>query len=148
MIELIVFISLFLIGLIFGQLNERRHFARLEKAEAELADIKAYNLKTLPIDLAPNAVLVTGNVVVAVDYFKKIVAGLKAIIGGRLKAYESLVERARREAIIRMKREAREAGAHAVYNVRLEFSTTGQQPRQAFGGVELFAYGTAVKYYD
>ena len=137
-------IILFLTGLIFGQINESRHYAQLHREEAELADILAFNLKTLPDNLDPNAVLVTGNVVIAVDYFKKIAAAIKGLLGGRIKSYENLVERSRREAIIRMKKEARAIGANAVYNVRLEFSTTGQQPKQAFGGVEIFAYGTAV----
>lgn len=135
---------LLMIGLIFGRINERRHFARLRRAEEDLSDIVALNLKTVPENAVSNGELVTGNVVIAVDYFKKIVAGLKGLLGGRLKTYESLVERARREAIVRMKEDARARGANAIYNVRLEFSTIGQQPRQAMGGVELFAYGTAV----
>lgn len=142
---LITVAVLLIIGLVFGRINERNHFARLEKAEDELSDILTVNLKELPLELQPDGRLVTGNVVVAVDYFKKVAAGLKMIFGGRLRAYESLLERARREAIIRMKQEARDIGADAIYNVRLEFSATGQQPAQAFGGVELFAYGTAVR---
>jgi len=126
-------------------MNERNHFARLKRDEEELSDILTVNLKDLPLDMYPNGTLVTGNVVVAVDYFKKIATAIKQLFGGRLGSYESLVERARREAIVRMKKDARELGANAVYNVRLEFSSLGQQPRQAFGGVELFAYGTAVK---
>lgn len=145
MFGLALVVILFLVGLIFGQINESRHYARIHEDEAALSDILAVNLKTLPNDLEPNAVLVTGNVVIAVDYFKMIAATIKRLLGGRIKSYETLVERARREAIIRMKKEARAIGANAVYNVRLEFSTTGQQPKQAFGGVEIFAYGTAVK---
>ena len=119
---------LLLIGLIFGRINESNHYKQLAKDEAELSDILAVNLKTLPDDLQRDAALVSGNVVIAVDYFKKIAATLKQLVGGRLRSYESLVERARREAMIRMKRQARELGANAVYNIRLEFSTTGQQP--------------------
>lgn len=148
MTGIIIGLTLFFVGLIFGQINEKAHFARLKKDEAEFADIKAYNLKTLPGHLSPNAVLVSGNVVIAVDYFKKFVTGIKQIFGGRLGSYETLVERARREAIIRMKKEARAVGANAVYNVRLEFSDAGKQPGDLFGGVELFAYGTAVKHHD
>jgi len=58
--------------------------------------------------------------------------------------YDSLLSRARREAIIRMMREADALGADAIYNVRVEFSAIGAQP-QAIGGAELLAYGTAVK---
>jgi len=136
---------LLIIGFVFGRMNEARHFARLKRDEAELSDILTVNLKTFPEDLQDNGILVAGNVVVAVDYFKKIVAGLKTLIGGRLRSYESLLERARREAIIRMKKQARELGADAIYNVRLEFAATGQQPGNVVGGVEIYAYGTAVR---
>ncbi len=141
---IVSFIILMLIGFFFGRANEARHFNRLQREEAELSYITTVNLKKLPKDLEPGGVVVSGNVVIAVDYFKKIAAALRMIIGGRLKSYESLLERARREAIIRMKKQAQAMGANAIYNVRLEFSAIGSQP-QAFGGVELLAYGTAVK---
>lgn len=138
------FLGLLGLGFFIGGWNERRHFRRIEKAEAELAHIRVVNLKRVPEGLQPGGVLVTGNVVVAIDYFKKIMAGLRKIFGGELKSYQSLLLRARREAIVRMKREADEYGADMIYNVRLEFSAVGAQP-QVTGGAELLAYGTAVK---
>ena len=53
------------------------------------------------------------------------------------------MERARREAIVRMQRDADAMGATAIYNARLQFSTIGTG--QGVGGVEMLAYGTAVK---
>jgi len=141
---LITFVVLLIIGLTFGRINEKRHFSRLQQAEEDLADIVAVNLKTLPEHSVTDGTLVSGNVVIAVDYFKKIAASIKLLFGGNVRSYESLVERARREAIVRMKKEARAMGANSIYNVRLEFSAIGQQSRHAFGGVELFAYGTAI----
>ncbi|PIE63030.1 MAG: hypothetical protein CSA25_02230 [Desulfobacter postgatei] len=46
--------------------------------------------------------LVTGNVVISVDYFKRIAAGLRNLFGGQVCVYESLVDRARREALLRL----------------------------------------------
>lgn len=149
MFSILTVFVLLMVGLVFGRINEANHYSRLAKEEAELAHILTVNLKSLPDDetaLEPNGVLVTGNVVVAVDYFKVIVAGLKMLIGGRLRAYESLIERARRESIVRMKKQAEALGATAVYNVRIEYSNIGNQPKG--GGVELLAYGTAVKHHD
>lgn len=136
--ELIIFITLFIIGLVFGKYNEKRHFSRLEKAEKELSHIKVLNIKTLPLNLDVGGILVTGNVVIAIDYFKMVMAALRIFLGGRLNSYSSLIERARREAVIRMQRSADKMGADAIYNTRLEFSAVGQ-------GAELLAYGTAVK---
>ena len=97
-------------------------------------------------ELEDGGVLVSGSVVVAIDYFKRFIASLKMLIGGRLGSYESLVERARREAIVRMQKHAQSMGATAIYNARIEFSVIGQQPK--ISGAELLAYGTAVKSHD
>ncbi len=147
MTSLITFAVLFLVGLLFGSLNEANHFRRLKKQEAELAHIKVFNLKTPPETAEKGGILVSGNVVIAVDYFKVFIANLKRLIGGRLGTYQSLLLRARREAVLRMKREAAELGADEVYNVRIEFSSIGSQPQMG-GGVELLAYGTAIKQSD
>ena len=136
---------LLLIGIIFGSMNERKHFASIEQAEAELSDIKVLNIKTLPNNLEKGGALVTGNVVIAVDYFKVFIAGFIMLFGGRMNAYEKMMERARREALIRMQREAKKLGADAIYNTRIEFSAVGQRPNK-IGGAELLAYGTAVRY--
>ena len=144
MASLYAVLFLLLIGFVFGKINEANHFQRLQKDEKEFAHIAVFNIKRPTEALAKDGMLVSGNVVIAVDYFKKIVAVLKSLIGGRLTTYESLMERARREAVIRLKKEADAIGADAIYNIRIENSTVGTQPQGA-GGVELFAYGTAVK---
>lgn len=143
MAQLATFFLLLLLGYIIGGLNERRHFRRIEAEEARLSHIIVVNMKRVP-DGPDGAILVTGNVVIAIDYFKKIMASLRMIFGGELRSYQSLMIRARREAILRMKREAEKLGADMIYNVRLEFSAIGSQP-QVIGGAELLAYGTAVK---
>lgn len=132
-----------LIGFFFGRANEAAHNKRLDAAEAELSHIQINTLKHITEPLEVGGVLVTGNVVVAVDYFKKFLATLKMLFGGNLGMYDSLVTRARREAIVRMMREADARGADAIYNIRIEFSSIGTQPHSS--GAELLAYGTAVK---
>lgn len=141
--SLITFFVLLMIGIIAGTMNERRHFRRLEEEEQRLAHIMIVNIKRVP-DGPQDAILVSGNVVIAIDYFKKIMAAIRMIFGGELRSYQSLLIRARREAILRMKRDADALGADMIYNVRLEFSAVGAQP-QVIGGSELLAYGTAVK---
>ncbi|MDB2437381.1 YbjQ family protein [Hellea sp.] len=145
MVGLLTVIVLLLVGVIFGGMNERNHFARIEKAEEEFSDIKIFNIKTLPENIEKGGVMVSGNVVIAVDYFKVFIAGFIMFFGGRLSGYERMMERARREALIRMQRKARELGADAIYNTRIEFSAVGQRPNK-IGGAELLAYGTAVRY--
>jgi uncharacterized protein YbjQ (UPF0145 family) len=85
-------------------------------------------------------------VVVSLDYFKRIIAGLRGIIGGRVKTYEPLLDRARREAVLRMIEDAKARGYDAVVNVRLETSrlASARKDGQGTAGVEMLAFGTAV----
>jgi uncharacterized protein YbjQ (UPF0145 family) len=87
-----------------------------------------------------------GSVVIAEDYFKRIAASLRSLVGGRLTAYESLMDRGRREAIIRMKQAAREAGASMIFNVRIETARLSESDsnRHAMFAAEFIAYGTAL----
>ena len=61
-----------------------------------------------------------------------------------MKSYESLVDRARREAILRMKEQAIERGAILVTSVRIETSSISKGQRQTIGSIEVLAYGTAI----
>ena len=93
-----------------------------------------------------DAVLVTGSVVISIDYFKRLLALIRNIFGGRVSSYESLVERARREALLRMKEQAAQHGCAMVVNVRLETAAIGYRAnsKQQIGSVETIAYGTAL----
>ncbi|MCH6588380.1 MAG: YbjQ family protein, partial [Proteobacteria bacterium] len=88
--------------------------------------------------------LVVAAVVISVDYFKRFVAGLRMIFGGRVHTYESLLDRGRREALLRMQERAKELGANMIFNVRLETSSISKGARRSVGSVEVLAYGTAI----
>jgi uncharacterized protein YbjQ (UPF0145 family) len=85
--------------------------------------------------------LITGNVVISIDYFKKILAGLINFFGGNISAYETLIDRARREAVLRMKESAK--GASEIINIRIE-TTSILKNTQSVGAIEVIAYGTAI----
>jgi uncharacterized protein YbjQ (UPF0145 family) len=82
--------------------------------------------------------VVQGSTVRAKHAGKDILAGLKNIVGGELKAYTELMQEAREEAVQRMLAQAASVGANAVLNVR--FATTSITA----GAAEILAYGTAV----
>lgn len=148
MIDVVIFLSLLLSGYLFGQYFERRHYRSILEREKATLHVPLLTLKTTPSGLTTcNAALVTGSVVVSVDYFKRFLAGLRAIVGGRVKSYESLVDRARREAILRMKELAIEQGAIVVTNVRIETSSISKGRGKAIGSIEVLAYGTAIAPY-
>jgi uncharacterized protein YbjQ (UPF0145 family) len=147
LIQLSLFLGLLLIGLFFGRAAEKRHFEYLQTREAELRDILIFNERRPPSDRQfAEAALVVGSVVIAEDYFKRIAASLRSFVGGRLTAYESLMDRGRREAVVRMKEQARERGATLVFNVRFETSSLAESTRgrSALFSAEFIAYGTAL----
>jgi uncharacterized protein YbjQ (UPF0145 family) len=146
MIELVIFILLLLAGYVFGQMIEQSHYRSIIKRETLLRNIPLIASKKLPDEFTPcTTSLVAGNVVISVDFFKKFVAGLRMLVGGRMASYESLIDRARREALLRMREEARKLGANYVFNVKMETSSISKGQRNTIGSVEVLAYGTAIK---
>jgi len=69
-------------------------------------------------------------------------AGLINIFGGRVTPFESLLDRARREAILRMKAQAMDLQASYVFNVKYETASIATGGRAA--ALEVLAYGTAM----
>lgn len=133
------------VGYTFGTIAERRHYRSILRREDELRDLVVVAAKTVPpMSPAPETSLVKGSVVVSVDYFKRMLAALHKIFGGRVRSYESLIDRARREALLRMQAQARRLGAQMVFNVRMETSAISQGSRGGVGSVEVLAYGTAI----
>jgi uncharacterized protein YbjQ (UPF0145 family) len=132
-----------------GGMLERRHYQRIRAREQEYRGFPVVNFQY--VDEAwhvESTVLAQGSTVVSVDYFKRFVAGLRGVIGGPLKTYEPLLDRARREAVLRMIEDARRQGCVAVINVRLESSCLAnaeRSGRRRLAGVEMLAYGTGIK---
>lgn len=146
MIDLIIFLLLLAMGFGFGQYLEQRHYKSIIKREAELRHIPTIATKHLPQEFIPcSTQIVCGNVVISIDFFKKFVSGLRALVGGRVSSYETLIDRARREALLRMKAQAEAQGANYVFNVKMETSSISKGQRESIGSVEVLAYGTAIK---
>ncbi len=143
--QLIVFVALVCIGFVFGRHAEQKHFKSILQREQNYAALLTFSMRLLPPELEiRDSTLVVGSVVISVDYFKRIAAGLRSFFGGRVGVYESLLERARREAILRMKEEAIAKGASMIVNVKLETASITKGAEGQVGAVEVYAYGTAL----
>jgi uncharacterized protein YbjQ (UPF0145 family) len=141
-----LFLSLLVLGYFAGTYLERRHFISIRQREQDLLNVPAVNFRSVPRSWqVESSGLAAGSVVVSVDYFKRFLAGLRILIGGRVKTYETLLDRGRREALLRMKEQAIADGYDAIINVRLETSRLANANGQGTAGVEILAYGTAVK---
>lgn len=83
--------------------------------------------------------LVKGSTIQTVNLVKDIGSGLKTLVGGELKGYNEMMEKAREMATNRMIEEAARYGADAIVGVRFATSAIMQS------AAEVMAYGTAVK---
>lgn len=145
MYELIFFVSLMAIGFVTGTILERRHYRSIREREQRYQQLVIVPVRSPPPGFEKHgSQLVRGNVVVSVDRFKVVLAMLRQLIGGRVSAYETLLDRARREAILRMQEDARALGADAIYNMKFETSRISGKSNSHVGSIEALAYGTAL----
>ena len=84
--------------------------------------------------------IVTGSTIQSKNFVSDFGQGLKSIIGGELKSYTNMMEKARAEATRRMMEQAVNMGADAIIGVRY---TTSAIMAQA---AEVLVYGTAIQY--
>ena len=148
-LDLFLFLSLFGIGYTSGTYAEKRHYRLIQQREKASIRMQVVTAEaSFPEGKVAKSFLVQGSVVISIDYFKRIMGVLRNIFGGRIRAYESLVDRARREAILRMKEQALMGGGQMITNLRLETSTIGNSANRKgqIGSVEVIAYGTAVRF--
>lgn len=144
--NLVILIGLIVLGYLTGTAVEKKHYKSLQERESNTSELPVLNIGKLPQNNdAQASTMVTGSVVISIDYFKRFLAQLINVVGGKVVSYESLVDRARREAILRMKEEAK--GYDYIVNLRVETSTIGNSAnsKNGVGSVEVLAYGTAVK---
>jgi uncharacterized protein YbjQ (UPF0145 family) len=149
-VQVLIPLGLILLGWVVGSYLERKHFKSIRQRERTTRTTPVVNLSKIESDKEIlKSHLVTGSAVISVDYFKRFLAALRNIFGGRVAAYESLVDRARREAILRMK--AKCPAADIIINLRIETSSISKATKngsgqRAVGCVEAVAYGTAIQY--
>jgi len=147
--EQVVLVLLLLgVGYFSGRIAERRHYTFIAGREAELRHIPAHTLK-YPMDRSRpvnDTGMAVGHIVVSQDYFKRFSAILRTVAGGRMAGYETLIDRGRRAAIIRMKESC--PGADEFINVRIETSIIGNSgtSRNGLGAIEVLACSTALYY--
>lgn len=137
-LKISITLVLFFIGWGFGRFIEQKNLRELDEKERLLSHIYIDTNKFQTSN--HQGQLISSNVVISHDYFKYIIAQIQNFFGGRLTTYESVVERARREAIVRLKQEAEKVGAKQIMGLRLSTTELGMQG----GMVEVFAYGTAI----
>lgn len=99
-----------------------------------------YTIETLPgVNYEPLAA-VNGSTIQSKNVFSDFGQSLKNIVGGELRSYTSMMEKARKIATDRMIAQAEAMGADAIIGVRY---TTSAIMAQA---AEVLVYGTAIRF--
>ncbi len=139
-------IILLILGYVIGTARERAHLKSLDSRERRYANVLQVNVRSLPENWeVKQAGLVQGQAVISTDYFKSVRMKIRNFFGGEAKSMQTLMQRARREATVRMIDEATALGANAVWNIRIETSEMGQSMGNKGAAIaEAYVYGTAL----
>ena len=133
-----------LLGWAVGKKRESRHCRDINRREQAFRNLPVVTTKHLhderPVERAH---LVHGSVVIAVDAFKVFTSSLRKLVGGEMRGYAPLLDRARREAILRLIESAPDADLFL--NLRIETSKISGSA-QKMGSVEAIAYATAIRF--
>ena len=132
-----------ILGYFCGRIAEKRHYQSIHAREKTWLHLPT-TAGRFPVTAGQvtRCELVTAGTVVSADYFKRAAAALRRVIGGPVKSHESLLDRAKREAVRRLKESCQ--GAHEIVNLRLETAPLSTTSFGGVGAVEVFAYGTAL----
>lgn len=116
------FFFFIMLGFIGGGISERRHLESLREREEATQGMLVTQLRSFPesepADTTPKAMF--AEVVISSDYLKTILGMIRNLFGGELRSFQALLDRARREALLRLKEQALADGYDAICNVRME----------------------------
>ncbi len=142
---------MFLWGALFSGSNLDKRTANLtERESATLSEFGKDPLSTLRGEYRPGAAesgLVYASIVFGPSRWHQLIAALGNLVGGRIDILHKVVAIARAEAQQRLRERALADGWDEVLNVRLDTAEMTPASRQkGIKAVEVFAYGTGVRY--
>ena len=143
MFDLIFFATAMVVTFFWGTRVEKKHYASIREREAKLPQIPVihFNRNSFTHDVE-TVKMISGNAVVGADYFKTVLGSLVSFFGGNISVLESVLDRARREAIIRARKQAPDADFIA--NLRYETTEISEAGQRSAPKVEVYVYATAI----
>lgn len=146
--DLIIIILCLVICYITGNRIEKNHYKNIKEREIKLYKSPCITFEKNVSNSAKivQSYLVSSSVVIGCDYFKAFLAGLKNLFGGNVSAYESVLDRGRREALLRIREDAFKNRASAVINVKIDTIMLDPIGTKGHPKVCITAYGTAIRY--
>ena len=116
---------LLMLGLAFfaGNAIAKRHEKDMDERNSALSHMQVSDISTYfnPDTTKTPPLLLHSEVTLGIDHFRGFLGNLKNIFGGEVRSYQATLDRARREAILRIKEEAHTHGFNAIANLRVAF---------------------------
>ena len=146
--DLLIIITSLVICYFTGSTIEKNHYKKIKAREVALykSPYVSYGKSFARHPKIKKSCLVSGSVVIGCDYFKTFLASLRNLFGGNISAYESVLDRGRREALLRMREAAHLQRAHAIINTKIETVMLDPIGSTQNPKVCVLAYGTAIEY--
>jgi len=146
--DFIIFITCLVICYITGSIREKNHYKSIKAREVAMYrhPCLTYGKSFTKSAKVKNARLVSSSVVIGCDFFKAWIASLKNLFGGNVSAYESVLDRGRREALLKIREIAYAHKASAVINVKIDTVMLDPIGTKQMPKVCITAYGTAIEY--
>ena len=122
MADFLIAVFVLVICCVTGKTIEKNHYKSIRKREIQLIKkpYLTYGNKILNKKAIKNIQLVSSNVVLGADKFNTVIASFKNIFGGNVSTFEALLDRGRREALLRIREKACDLGANILINIKYE----------------------------
>lgn len=136
-------------GLVVGTVLARNHDKALEERLRACGPFSVTNSKHLPPEADPEAppFLVVAEVTLGIDHFRGFLGKLVNLVGGEVRSFTKIADRARREVTQQLREQAAGRGYDGVANLRLEFAHVTGSTVSANKAVmvTILGYGTAYR---
>jgi uncharacterized protein YbjQ (UPF0145 family) len=142
-LSLLVTVGPLLFSWIFGNIYQKKKQEELGVRVKAFGTDNLTTLKTPPAQVSASGLL-TANIIMSVSWWQRLVGGLKTIFGGQVETWDRVLAWARKEALQRLREQARAKGFDNVINVRLDTSEI-QSSKGRNTAIEILAYGTGIK---
>ena len=130
--------------------QNRLHRALLENEKKEGATLQDSNYLSTSSEMqsmsAQSATLLHVSICVGPSIGQMFFMWIKGLFGGRLHAYDVVLDYGRREVLLRLRRQANDLGCTAIQNVRIETSVVSfaKNNNSKRSSVEFLAFATGI----
>ena len=116
------------------------------EGDEEHAAARGYADTRLSALLTSQAKMIQANFAVGPGWWNQWIASWHTLFGGNITSFDDVLMLARQEVLQSLRDKASEDGFDEVVNVRLESARLTYLAKKSNKYIEIFAYGTAIKY--